>query len=100
MRIYVDGVNADTPATIDGEPATFQYSSDNGMWYITIENITSRDIDRTYDVTIDGVDFEIGPYVYISNVLNSSNAPQGLKDLVTAIYWYGIKADEYFISIG
>ena len=98
LNIYVKGVTGDTPVpTVDGEETPFEYDSKVGAYVIRITDITSRQVDSVFEVTIGDYTFNVGPQDYIRLVLNnSSSQPEALVNLVKAYYWYGEKADVYF----
>jgi hypothetical protein len=85
-------------AAVNGKAVTPIQSGN--IYAVRISNIPSGYLSRRYTVTvtIDDIQYtyEASALSYCNNVLNSSSAPDDLRDLCRSIYLYSAAADAYF----
>jgi hypothetical protein len=83
-------------ATYAGE--TMKSTFRDGLHYVTVENISAKDLDKAIAVTANGVEVTASALTYAYHVLNAADGtyPETLVTLVKALYAYNRTANAYF----
>ena len=95
LRLFFYATEAFDPsltATVNGTPTEFV--ARNNEYCLEIPNISAKNIGDIKTITIGDVTFKYSALNYINNALKSNN--EELKDTVTALYDYYLKAKAYF----
>ena len=95
LRLFFYATEAFDPsltATVNGTPTEFV--ARNNEYCLEIPNISAKNIGDIKTITIGDVTFKYSVLNYINNALKSNN--EELKDTVTALYDYYLKAKAYF----
>ena len=104
MRLYFqpDDTVAGLTASMNGTALTATPNA--GMLFVSVDNISAKDLDETYTVTInDGTEtaeVSYNPMTYCYNVLKSPEGAveESMRNTVRALYLYNQAANAYFIN--
>ncbi len=112
IRVYfkVTGDAGNYRAYIDGstEGIALTASSAANYYYVELEGINAKDFGTAHDFVVDNRHTQNGTatdsasvtgysvHCYVATVLRSDSTSKSLKDVVRAIYLYGVKAEAYF----
>ena len=102
LRLYFTSESVPEKITLDGRKAV-PVDLENGLYFVESEGIASCDLNK--DMIFEFVNgdnigkFECSVFSYISLVLKNGNQPEDLKNVVKALYLYGVAADEYFNNL-
>ena len=102
MRIYFtldEGEISDYTFKLGSKKVTPVQS--DGKWYVEIANISAKDLDKTYTLTVSSAEGKIvtikaSALSYVYAVLNGGSNEATLIDLVKGLYLYNQAANEYF----
>lgn len=67
-----------------------------GMYYVAIENITSKNLDTPYTIQVGDYSIQYNALSYVYDTLKDERAPETLKELVRSLYVYNQRAKKYF----
>ena len=88
LEIYVICFGEEvTPVAVEGQA---------GKYVISISGIVSKDLDKTYTITIGGYTITYSALSYVKTTLESTDSSVALKNLVKALYSLSVEAEEYF----
>jgi 3',5'-cyclic AMP phosphodiesterase CpdA len=97
IKVYIEGDVSSCVVMVDDKQVQPTLSGD-GIYVVTIENISSSELDHIYTISIsDGKNtktFTYSALTYVRNELNSDD--QNLVQLVYALYYYNQAANAYF----
>ena len=98
INVYVTAENLDDVAcTVDGEEVTpVAVEGQAGQYVISISDIVSKDLDKTYTITIGGYTITYSALSYVETTLAGANNSVALENLVKALYSLSVEAEEYF----
>lgn len=102
MRIYFtldEGEIGDYTFKLGSKKVTPVQS--DGKWYVEIANISAKDLDKTYTLTVSSAEGKIvtvkaSALSYAYTVLNGGSDEASLIDLVKGLYLYNQAANAYF----
>ena len=86
----------------DGNKTSATLKSGN-KYYVAIRDIAAKKMKQSYAFTAQDqsgnvMTTEYSPLSYVYSVLSNASAPESLKNVCKAIYWYGETAEQYFSS--
>ncbi len=104
MRIYFtldEGEISDYTFKLGSKKVTPVQS--DGKWYVEIANISAKDLDKTYTLTVSSAEGKIvtvkaSALSYVYTVLNGGSNEATLIDLVKGLYLYNQAANEYIAN--
>ena len=98
INVYVTAENLDDVAcTVDEEEVTpVAVEGQAGQYVISISDIVSKDLDKTYTITIGGYTITYSALSYVETTLAGDNNSVALENLVKALYSLSVEAEEYF----
>lgn len=80
---------------INGKAMVPELSRD-GTYYVDVPNISAKDLDTFYTVSVGGLRVSYCGISYVRMTLNYSGSSETLKELVRAVYAYNQAANTYF----
>jgi hypothetical protein len=98
INVYVTAENLDGVAcAVDGEAVTpVAVEGQEGQYVISITGIVSKDLDKTYTITIGGYTITYSALSYVETTLADANVGAALENLAKALYSLSVQAEEYF----
>lgn len=89
-----EGVNAEKLTfTVDGETVT---PVKDGRYYrIDIAGVNAKNLDKDYEVKVDGLTLNYSVLSYVYSAINSNSISNKVKDSVKALYWFYIATKSY-----
>ena len=97
----ITGDISDYTFTVEGTELTPELDSKTGYYYVLIDDIHAKDLDKAFALTVshtDGTSYTVKYSVYsnVKLVLEDPDSTEEACNLMKAVYAYGIAAEEYF----
>ncbi|MBR4942895.1 MAG: InlB B-repeat-containing protein, partial [Clostridia bacterium] len=98
INVYVTAEDLEGIAcTVDGESVTpVAVENQDGQYVISIKGIVSKDLDKTYTITIGGYTITYSALSYVEETLADVKTGASLENLVKALYSLSVEAEKYF----